>query len=48
MKTTIFYMVTFLAFLLENSSMAMSQFILSVNCYSIDSVARFSTARCSY
>jgi len=41
MKTTIFYTVTFLAFLLTNSSVAMSKFILSVNCCSIDSVARF-------
>jgi len=41
MKTTIFYTVTFLAFLLASSSMAISKFILSVNCCSIDSVARF-------
>jgi len=41
MKTTVFYTVTFLAFLLANSSMAMSEFILSVSCCSIDSVARF-------
>jgi len=30
MKTTIFYTVTFLAFLLANSSMAMSKFISSL------------------
>ena len=41
METTIFYTITFLAFLFTNSSMAMSKFILSVNCCSIDSVARF-------
>jgi len=41
MKTTIFYIVTFRAFLLANSYMAMSKFIPSVNCCSIDSVARF-------
>jgi len=41
MKTAIFYTVTFLAFLLPDSSMAMSKFILSVNCCSIDRVARF-------
>jgi len=41
MKTTIFYTVTFLAFLLTNSSMAMSKFILSFNCCSTDSVATF-------
>ena len=35
------HVTTFLAFLLANSSMAMSKFILSVNCCSIDSVARF-------
>ena len=40
MKTTTFYTVTFLALLPANSSIAMSKFILSVNC-SIDSVARF-------
>ena len=48
MKTKIFFTVTFLAFLLANSSMAMSKFISSVNCCSIDSMARFLTARCSY
>jgi len=37
MKTTIFHSVTFLAFTLANPSMAMSKFILSVNCYAIDS-----------
>jgi len=41
MKTTIFYTVTFHAFLLANSSMAVSKFILSVKCCSIDNVARF-------
>ena len=41
MKTTIFYTATFLALLPANSSMAMSKFILSVNCCSIDRVARF-------
>ena len=41
MKTTIFYSVTFLDFLLANSSMAMSKFIVSVNRCSADSVARF-------
>jgi len=41
MKSTIFYTATFLALLLANSSMSMSKFILSVNCFSIDSVARF-------
>jgi len=41
MKSTIFYTVTFLAFLLANSSMAMSKCILSVNCCSIDSVPKF-------
>jgi len=41
MKTIIFYTVTFLAFSLANSYMAMSKFIPSVNCCSIDSVARF-------
>ena len=41
MKTTTFYTVTFLAFLLGNSSMAMSKFISFVNCCSIDSVSRF-------
>jgi len=41
MKNTIFYTVTFLAFLLANSSMAMLKFILSVNCCSIDSETRF-------
>jgi len=41
MKTTIFYTVTFVAFLLANSSVAMSKFILSVSCCSIDSVATF-------
>jgi len=41
MKTTIFYAVTFLVFLLANSSMAMSKFILFVNCCSTDNVARF-------
>jgi len=40
-KTTIFYTVTCLAFLLANSSMVMSKFILSVNYCSTDSVARF-------
>ena len=40
MKTTIVYRVTFLAYLLANSSMTMSKFILSANC-SIDIVARF-------
>jgi len=32
MKTTIFHAVTFLAFVLANSSMEMAKFILSVNC----------------
>jgi len=41
MKTTIFYTVTFLAFLLANSSVAMSKFISSVNWCSVDSMARF-------
>ena len=41
MKTTVFYTVTFLAFLLANYSMAMSKSISSVNCCSTDSVARF-------
>ena len=41
MKTKIFYKVTFLAFLLANSSVAMSKFISSVDCCSIGSVARF-------
>jgi len=40
MKIRIFYTVTFLAFLLANSSMAMSKFIFSVKCYSTNSVAR--------
>ena len=39
MKTTIYYTVTFLAYLLANSSMA--KFISSVNCCSVESVARF-------
>jgi len=41
MKTTVFNTVNFLAFLLANSSMAMSKFILFVDCCSTDSVARF-------
>jgi len=41
MKTTVFYTVTFLTFLLAHASIAMSKFILSVNCCSTDSVARF-------
>jgi len=41
MKTTSFYTVNFLAFLLANSSMVMSKFVVSVKCCSIDSVARF-------
>jgi len=38
MKTTIFYTVTFLAFLLGDYSMAVLTFILSVNCCSIAGV----------
>jgi len=45
MKTTIFYTVTFLALLLANSSMAMSKFILSVNCWSIDCIATAQTVK---
>jgi len=41
MKTTIFYTITFLAFLLANPSMAMSNFISSVSYCSIDSMAKF-------
>jgi len=41
MKITIFYTEAFLAFLLANSSMAMSKFISSVNGCSIHRVARF-------
>jgi len=41
MKTTIFYTVTCLDFLLADSSMVMSNFMLSVNYCSTDSVARF-------
>jgi len=41
MKTTFFYTITFLAFLLANPSVAMSKFISSVNYCSIDSMARF-------
>ena len=41
MKSTIFYTVTFLAFLLANASMAMSKCVLSVNCCSTDSVPKF-------
>ena len=41
MKTTLFYTVTFMAFLLAISSMAMSKFISPVSCFLIDSMARF-------
>jgi len=48
MKTTFFYTVTFLVFLLANFSMAMSKFISFVSCSAETVWQDFSTARCSY
>ena len=41
MKTTLFYIVTFMAFLIAISSIAMSKVISPVNCCCTDSMARF-------